>query len=170
MGILDNLKNVLGGKKQPDVTAAPSQVLREHGLDPSGLQFKFGTDGSITVQGTLNSEPERAKITKALQAMPGINKVTDHMTVAGPADRSGPEGAREPRATTNFEPEQPAGPAATGSGIKTYTVKSGDTLWNIAVQHYGAGENYLRIFEANKGLLKEPDHIYPGQELVIPPE
>jgi len=51
----------------------------------------------------------------------------------------------------------------------TYIVQSGDTLWKIASRAYGDGSRYPKIFEANKGVLKSPDHILPGQELVIPP-
>ena len=50
----------------------------------------------------------------------------------------------------------------------TYTVQSGDTLWSIADKHYGDGSKYLEIFEANRGLLESPEHIVPGQQLVLP--
>jgi nucleoid-associated protein YgaU len=172
MGILDNLKNVLGGKKQPDITAGPSQVLREHGLDPSGLKFKFGADGSLTVQGTIRQESERKKITELLQEMAGVNKVVDLMTVAAPKPQPKPQPRPEPKPETTPEARQPEKPAAAPAGSEetTYTVQSGDTLWNIAKQHYGEGSKYMKIFEANKGLLKDPDQIYPGQELVIPPD
>ena len=49
-----------------------------------------------------------------------------------------------------------------------YTVKSGDTLSKIAKHYYGDANKYMKIFEANKGLLKDPDKIQVGQELVIP--
>ena len=51
---------------------------------------------------------------------------------------------------------------------ETYTVQSGDTLWRISEQVYGDGSSYMKIFEANTGLLENPDHIFPGQELTIP--
>ncbi|MFD2528804.1 LysM peptidoglycan-binding domain-containing protein [Polaribacter marinaquae] len=49
-----------------------------------------------------------------------------------------------------------------------HTVKSGDTLGKIAKQYYGKSSKYTAIFEANTNILKSPDVIYPGQELVIP--
>ncbi len=53
-------------------------------------------------------------------------------------------------------------------GMRKHTVQSGETLWRIANQHYGDGAHYMKIFEANRGLLEHPDHIEPGQELLIP--
>ena len=52
---------------------------------------------------------------------------------------------------------------------KTYTVKSGDCLWNIAKSLYGNGADYAKIYEANKGVIgSNPNLIYPGQVLTIP--
>lgn len=50
----------------------------------------------------------------------------------------------------------------------TYTVKSGDCLWNIAKKFYGNGSKYTKIYEANKDKIKNPNLIYPNQVLVIP--
>ena len=54
------------------------------------------------------------------------------------------------------------------SSEKTYEVKSGDTLSKIAKQEYGNANEWRRIFDANKDILKDPDKIYPGQQLKIP--
>ena len=51
---------------------------------------------------------------------------------------------------------------------QTYSVKSGDTLSKIAKQFYGDAGQYMKIFEANKDKLKDPDQIQAGQELKIP--
>ena len=51
---------------------------------------------------------------------------------------------------------------------RTYTVKAGDTLSKISKQFYGDANEYLRIFNANRNLLKDPDKIQPGQVLTIP--
>lgn len=50
----------------------------------------------------------------------------------------------------------------------TYTVKSGDTLSKIAKEHLGDANAYMRIFDANKDQLSDPDKIKPGQVLKIP--
>lgn len=52
---------------------------------------------------------------------------------------------------------------------KTYTVKKGDCLWNIAKAMCGSGTDYSKIYEANKGTIgSNPNLIYPGQVLTIP--
>ena len=50
----------------------------------------------------------------------------------------------------------------------TYTVKPGDTLSKIAKEHLGNANAYMKIFEANKDQLSDPDKIKPGQVLKIP--
>ena len=62
------------------------------------------------------------------------------------------------------KPKRPAAKKKT----KTYTVKSGDCLWNIAKRFYGNGAQYTKIYNANRGKIKNPNLIYPGQKLTIP--
>jgi|SRR6185436_4867723 len=65
-----------------------------------------------------------------------------------------------------------AAAAAAGGGQssgETYTVKGGDTLSKISKHFYGDANEYMRIFYANRGELKDPDKIQVGQQLVIPP-
>ncbi len=50
-----------------------------------------------------------------------------------------------------------------------YTVKSGDSLSKIAKEFYQNAGKYTAIFEANQPLLTDPNKIYPGQVLRIPP-
>lgn len=55
-----------------------------------------------------------------------------------------------------------------GRNATQYTVKSGDTLSEIAQAHYGRASQWQRIFDANRDQLDDPDRIRPGQVLVIP--
>lgn len=58
--------------------------------------------------------------------------------------------------------------ATTAPKIKSYTVKKGDCLWNIAKKYYGNGSKYTLIFNANKSKIQNPNLIYPGQVFTIP--
>ncbi|MEM6804064.1 MAG: LysM peptidoglycan-binding domain-containing protein [Bacteroidota bacterium] len=49
-----------------------------------------------------------------------------------------------------------------------YTVQSGDSLSKIAKAIYGDPMKYNDIFQANTHILKDPNLIHPGQELIIP--
>jgi nucleoid-associated protein YgaU len=63
---------------------------------------------------------------------------------------------------------KPTPPPTGASTFKTYTVQKGDSLSKIAKHMYGDANEWRKIFEANKDLIKDPDLIYPGQELKIP--
>lgn len=52
--------------------------------------------------------------------------------------------------------------------VKTYTVKAGDTLWNIAKKNLGNGSKYNEIFNLNKDKIKNPNVIAVGQVLIMP--
>ena len=160
MGIFDTIKNAFGrGEAEADVTTAPSELLREAGLDPEGLSFRFDT-ASITVSGSIARESQRQKILDVLAGLPGIRSVQDDLVVAAPASN---------RPATPDQPRKGDDSVPASEGASSYTVESGDTLWKIAERVYGQGAKYEAIFEANRDLLDSPDHILPGQKLVIPP-
>jgi nucleoid-associated protein YgaU len=52
--------------------------------------------------------------------------------------------------------------------VEYYIIKKGDTLSAIAKQFYGKANDYPRIFEANREVIKDPDKIFPGQKIRIP--
>lgn len=60
------------------------------------------------------------------------------------------------------------GMSAATTATRTYTVASGDTLSKIAKQFYSDGNQWQRIFDANRDILSNPDRISPGQHLRIP--
>jgi nucleoid-associated protein YgaU len=64
-------------------------------------------------------------------------------------------------------------PAAVTVG-RTYVVQDGENLASVAKKVYGPEEgnrivNIQRIYEANRNILKSPDEVRAGEELVIPP-
>lgn len=56
------------------------------------------------------------------------------------------------------------------TATKIYVVVSGDSLSKIAQREYGKASDWTRIYEANRDLIKDPDKIFPGQKLNIPPK
>ena len=63
------------------------------------------------------------------------------------------------------------GPETGGPSMSTgriYVVVSGDSLSKIAKREYGDAQKWPKIYEANRNIIKDPDLIYPGQELRIP--
>lgn len=55
-----------------------------------------------------------------------------------------------------------------GQSSRTYTVQAGDTLSKISKEFYGKAHEYMKIFEANRDKLTDPNEIQPGQQLIIP--
>ena len=77
------------------------------------------------------------------------------------------------RLETPFERISPARLAeasadAAEEGRRVVTVQRGNTLWGISRRNYGEGILYVRIFEANRDRIRDPDLIYPGQVFTVP--
>ena len=75
--------------------------------------------------------------------------------------------APEPAPTSIETAPEPAPEDAPTASF--HTVVSGDTLSGIARKYYGNAGKYMVIFEANRPMLEDPNKIYPGQVLRIPP-
>jgi nucleoid-associated protein YgaU len=101
-------------------------------------------DGKLFFNGVVKSDDERNQIWNALKTNPDWQKdiIADIKVVA------------------------PAAPAA--AAPRTYTVKAGDTLGAIAKAELGNANAYMKIFEANRDVLSDPNKISPGQVLKIP--
>ena len=159
----------LFGKSKPKITDAvkpAGQILRENGIDTSNLKFKYHQDGTVEVNGTTSSQEECDRICELIKEMPTTTKVQNNMTIAAPEPAPEPASEPTPEPAPAAEAEAPvAAEAPAGEEGRTYTVKSGDTLWKIAENMYGSGGKYMKIFEANTSILDNPDKIFPGQKL-----
>lgn len=189
MGFFDSIKNALGGKDNKDETVkGPSLVLTEAGIDPSGMDFKFGTDGKVTITGQVKDQALSDKVGEVVAGIPQVSAVENQLVVGAPevtepepevtpepaAEPSTPTESAEVAAEPAAEPEaekdaeEEATEAGTEAPLETYTVQSGDSLWKIAEAHYGNGNKYHAIFDANRDILDNPDLIKPGQVLKLP--
>jgi len=104
-----------------------------------GMTMEF--DGTTaTIHGEVKSQADREKVILALGNVSGVASVDDRLSVV----KEAPE-------------------------AEFYTVKRGDSLSKIAKRFYGDPMKYKKIFDANKPMLKDPNLIYAGQVLRIPP-
>ena len=143
--------------RAPTATVAPSQpdlvalnitagdaietYIVSQNLTATGLSVKYdGSTETATVSGVAADQATREKIVLCCGNVSGVAKVDDLMTVV----------------------------AGTAFASKLRAVKSGDTLSKIAKEEYGDANAYMKIFEANKPMLSDPNKIYPGQMLRIP--
>ena len=117
------------------------EYIKSQGLTATGLTVTFdGAAATVSVYGVAPDQATKERIALCCGNVAGVAKVNNMMSV----DQSAPE-------------------------AKYYTVVSGDTLSKIAKTQYGDANKYPTIFEANKPMLSDPNKIYPGQVLRIPP-
>lgn len=158
-------ENVLQGEltllPNPKLKAKATVLLQYLGKNLTGLYFvdkvihSFSNSGysqSMTVSrngfgSTIKSGSASKPVTNVAPSKGGLMNST--------SDSSRPSQATPP----------PTPPKVTK---RTYTIKSGDTLWGIATRYYGKGSLYTKIYEANRSIIKNPNLIYPGQVITIP--
>jgi nucleoid-associated protein YgaU len=80
-------------------------------------------------------------------------------------DQVAPDGKVTARLEQAFTREQMAALQLPAGQI---AIRPGQNLWVIARGAYGQGTRYLVIFQANKGQIRDPNLIYPGQVFALP--
>jgi nucleoid-associated protein YgaU len=112
----------------------------------------------------VNMEGDKLLIRANAPSQEVKNKIWDQIKLVDPSSSDLIADIQAPAAAA-------AAAAAAGgstSGARTYTVKPGDSLSKISQEFYGQANQYMKIFEANKDTLKDPNAIKPGQKLKIP--
>jgi nucleoid-associated protein YgaU len=115
------------------------------------LQNLHVQDGKLVIRGVAKTKDDVNKVWNQIKLVEKNYKLDLMAEITSSSDAGAPK---------------PAAPAAAAK--KTHKVVAGDTLSKIAKQYYGNANDYMKIFNANKDKLKDPDKIFPGQELIIP--
>lgn len=130
-------------------------------------QFLLELLDKLTPEGRVPEKSQMSTMSKAI--LGGLGAALAAGAAAkffGKEDEEKREGTETP--SPSAAPSGRAESAASPPAGAAYTVVSGDTLSKIARRYYGDAGQWPRIFEANRGVLKNPDRIYPGQVLRIP--
>jgi nucleoid-associated protein YgaU len=51
---------------------------------------------------------------------------------------------------------------------RIHIVRKGETLSQISAEYFGSADNWKKILDANKKIIKNPNKLTPGTKLVIP--
>ena len=113
----------------------------------------------------VNMEGDKLLIRASAPSADLKNRVWDQIKLVDPsaldliADIQAPPAAAAAAASAG---------GASSSATRTYTVQAGDSLSKISKQFYGDANKYMKIFEANKDKLTDPNKVNVGTELLIP--
>jgi nucleoid-associated protein YgaU len=145
MSLFDFARDV--GRQLFDTDAEAADNIKQHleirlsGIRNVDVQFD---DGVATICGDCDSQAIKERAILLAGNIKGVEKVVGDGLKA------------------------PAPPPEKVSKDEFYEIKRGDTLGGIAKQFYGKASKYMRIFEANRDIIDDPDKIYPGQKIRIP--
>ena len=112
----------------------------------------------------VNMEGDKLLIRASAPSTDLKNRVWDQIKLVDPSASDLIADIQAPLATAAAAAS--AGGAATAA--RTYTVQAGDSLSKISKQFYGDANKYMKIFEANKDKLTDPNKVNVGTELLIP--
>jgi nucleoid-associated protein YgaU len=117
-------------------------------------------DKIVTLQGEAPDLATKQQIMTAFNEMVKTDNTINQISIPQPTTSQAAGGV-----PGNFAP----GTGMAGGGAtRVHEVVRGDTLSGIAKNYYGNASQYMRIFEANRDVLDDPDKIKVGQRLKIP--
>ncbi|MCF4166641.1 LysM peptidoglycan-binding domain-containing protein [Zavarzinia compransoris] len=182
--------------RSPGADAGPTRILQgPDGAPPAGKDkagvgldlVEYGPDGAPVLSGRGPAGAVvRLYLDDVALAETGVGddgtwRVTPEIPVApgryrlrlDAVDAGGKVIARREVPFERARPEAVAGGAGGGEGqtasASNFTVQPGNSLWRIARDRFGDGFRYIDIYRANEGQIRDPDLIYPGQVLELPP-
>jgi nucleoid-associated protein YgaU len=141
MGLFDFVKEI--GRKLFNRDEEAAEKIKKHIEESNpgieGLQVEFN-NGVVSISGQATSAEAMEKAVLMAGNVQGVSEVKIDKLQAPPV-----------RAKVEY-----------------YIIKKGDTLSAIAKQFYGKANDYPKIFEANREVIKDPNLIFPGQKIRIP--
>jgi nucleoid-associated protein YgaU len=141
MGLFDFVKEI--GRKLFNRDEEAAEKIKKHIEESNpgidGLQVEF-KNGMVSISGQATSAEAMEKAVLMAGNVQGVSEVNIDKLQAPPVQAK----------------------------VEYYIIKKGDTLSAIAKQFYGKANDYPRIFEANREVIKDANLIFPGQKIRIP--
>jgi len=141
MGLFDFVKEI--GRKLFNRDEEAAEKIKKHIEESNpgieGLQVEF-KNGVVSISGQATSAEAMEKAVLMAGNVQGVSEVNIDKLQAPPVQAK----------------------------VEYYIIKKGDTLSAIAKQFYGKGNEYPKIFEANREVIKDANLIFPGQKIRIP--
>jgi nucleoid-associated protein YgaU len=141
MGLFDFVKEI--GRKLFNRDEEAAEKIKKHIEESNpgieGLQVEF-KNGIVAISGQAASAEAMEKAVLMAGNVQGVSEVQIDKLKAPPVQAK----------------------------VEYYIIKKGDTLSAIAKQFYGKPNDYPRIFEANREVIKDANLIFPGQKIRIP--
>lgn len=153
---LDAISYNGAGAVQLTGRARPKSRVRVYVDNAQVAEIDTAEDGRWN--GELENVPPGLYTLRVDEIEPGSGKVVSRLET--PFKREAPDALPQPAG--DAAPDQPV------PLVRAVTVQKGDTLWAISQEKFGSGFLYVRVFEANKSAIRNPDLIYPGQVFTIP--
>jgi nucleoid-associated protein YgaU len=141
MGLFDFVKEI-GHKlfnRDEDAAEKIKKHIEEANPGISGLNVEF-KNGVVSISGQAASAEAMEKAVLMAGNVQGVSEVKIDKLQAPPVQAK----------------------------VEYYIIKKGDTLSAIAKQFYGKANDYPKIFDANREVIKDPNLIFPGQKIRIP--
>jgi nucleoid-associated protein YgaU len=141
MGLFDFVKEI--GRKLFNREEEAAEKIKKHIEETNpgidGLQVEF-KNGVVSISGQATSAEAMEKAVLMAGNVQGVSEVNIDKLQAPPVQAK----------------------------VEYYIIKKGDTLSAIANQFYGKANDYPKIFEANREVIKDANLIFPGQKIRIP--
>ncbi|MBI5262754.1 MAG: LysM peptidoglycan-binding domain-containing protein [Bradyrhizobium sp.] len=178
---------VIAGRAAPGATVEllrEGKTLDQVVADASGQFVMVSRLPAGKYDLTLRSKASDGTVALSTKGVPvALNEVASSPAAPSRADAapagkqlaaaSPPSQARAAAPASDAAPASPKLAAADTTGAidgksSTKIVSRGDSLWRISRLTYGDGNRYAIIYKANRGLIRDPNRIYPGQTFVLP--
>ena len=154
--IIESVDAAESGEVRLSGRADPGATLRLEMAGRAAGRSRVGADGRWSLKARNTTGAEVLAVRVVLESAAGVQIDASMLPLRLPA-------------VSGALPAKPQLTRAARSGKGGWIrVRRGDSLWKLALRHYGDGSQWTRILKANRKRISNPDLILPGWRLRLP--